>query len=86
MKSRSDHGPYASYHAAVAKADAETDESFIAGTPEQVAAVVERALTASRPRPRYRVTPIARVLPLVRAALGDRGFDAFLRTQIKPPR
>jgi NAD(P)-dependent dehydrogenase (short-subunit alcohol dehydrogenase family) len=78
-------GPYAAYHAAVAKADAETDESFLAGKPEQVARVVERALTVSRPLPRYRVTPIAYVLPLVRGALRDRGFDAFLRTQIEPP-
>jgi NAD(P)-dependent dehydrogenase (short-subunit alcohol dehydrogenase family) len=78
-------GPYGRYHDAVAKADAETDESFLAGKPEQVAKTVERALIASRPHPRYRVTPVARVLPVLRGALGDRGFDAFLRTQIKPP-
>jgi NAD(P)-dependent dehydrogenase (short-subunit alcohol dehydrogenase family) len=78
-------GPYADYHGAVAKADAETDESFIAGKPEHVARSIERALTARRPRPRYRVTPIARVLPKVRGLLGDRGFDALLRTQIKAP-
>jgi NAD(P)-dependent dehydrogenase (short-subunit alcohol dehydrogenase family) len=80
-----DPGPYAAYHAAVAKSDAETDDSFIAGTPEQVARTIERALTAARPRPRYRVTAISRVLPMVRGTLGDRGFDAFLRTQVKPP-
>lgn len=79
-------GPYADYHAAVAKGDAETDESFLAGRPEDVAKAIERALTAERPHPRYRVTAISRVLPIVRGALGDRGFDAFLRTQIKPPR
>jgi NADP-dependent 3-hydroxy acid dehydrogenase YdfG len=78
-------GPYAEYHAAVAKGDAETDESFLAGTAGQVASVIERALTTARPRPRYRVTPIARVLPRVRHTIGDRAFDAFLRTQIKPP-
>jgi NAD(P)-dependent dehydrogenase (short-subunit alcohol dehydrogenase family) len=78
-------GVYAEYHRAVAEGDAETDESFLAGKPEQVARAIERALTSSRPRPRYRVTPVARVLPKVRGALGDRGFDAFLRTQIKPP-
>jgi NAD(P)-dependent dehydrogenase (short-subunit alcohol dehydrogenase family) len=80
-----DDGPYGAYHAAVAKGDAETDESFLAGSPEQVAKTIERAITADRPRPRYRVTPIARVLPALRGTLGDRGFDAFLRTQIKPP-
>jgi NAD(P)-dependent dehydrogenase (short-subunit alcohol dehydrogenase family) len=78
-------GPYGPYNAAVAKADAETDESFLAGTPEQVAKTIERAITADRPKPRYRVTPIARVLPAVRGALGGRGFDAVLRTQITPP-
>jgi NADP-dependent 3-hydroxy acid dehydrogenase YdfG len=78
-------GPYAEYHAAVAKADAETDESFMAGTAERVARTIERAVKTSRPRPRYRVTAIARVLPAVRGTLRDRGFDAFLRTQVKPP-
>jgi NAD(P)-dependent dehydrogenase (short-subunit alcohol dehydrogenase family) len=78
-------GPYAEYHAAVAKADAETDESFLAGTPTQVARAIERALRSPRPRPRYRVTPVARLLPMLRGALGTRGFDAFLRTQVKPP-
>jgi NAD(P)-dependent dehydrogenase (short-subunit alcohol dehydrogenase family) len=83
--SRAPAGPYAEYHAAVAKADAETDESIIAGKPEHVARAIERALTARRPRPRYRVTPVSRVLPKVRGLLGDRGFDALLRTQIKAP-
>lgn len=78
-------GPYGAYHEAVAKGDAETDESFLAGTPDQVAKTIERAITASRPRPRYRVTPIARVLPVLHGTLGGRGFDAFLRTQIKSP-
>jgi NAD(P)-dependent dehydrogenase (short-subunit alcohol dehydrogenase family) len=78
-------GPYAAYHEAVAEGDAETDESFLAGKPEHVAKAIERALSDARPRPRYKVTPIARVLPVLRGTLGDRGFDAFLRTQIKPP-
>jgi NAD(P)-dependent dehydrogenase (short-subunit alcohol dehydrogenase family) len=77
--------PYGAYHEAVAKGDAETDESFLAGNPEQVAKTIERAITADRPRARYRVTPVARVLPVIRGTLGGRGFDAFLRTQIKPP-
>jgi NAD(P)-dependent dehydrogenase (short-subunit alcohol dehydrogenase family) len=83
---QADAGPYAAYHAAVAKADAETDESFLAGKPERVASAIEHALTVGRPRPRYRVTPVAHVLPKLRGLLGDRGFDAFLRTQMKAPR
>jgi NADP-dependent 3-hydroxy acid dehydrogenase YdfG len=84
LEARGD-GPYAEYHAAVAKGDAETDESFLAGAPDQVARAVERAITAARPHPRYRVTPISRLLPAIRGTLGDRAFDAFLRTQVKPP-
>jgi NAD(P)-dependent dehydrogenase (short-subunit alcohol dehydrogenase family) len=76
---------YADYHDAVAKGDAETDDSFLAGKPEHVAKAIERAVTATNPPPRIKVTPIARVLPALRGALGDRGFDIFLRAQIKPP-
>ena len=77
--------PYAAYHQAVAKADAEADNSRLAGNAEQVAAAVERAVTARHPKPRYQVTAIARVLPVVRAALPDRAWDAFLRAQITAP-
>ena len=79
-------GAYAEYHEAVAKADAEADQSkLLAGDPEDVAAVVERAITARRPRTRYRVTVPARLLPTMRRVLPDRAFDAFLRTQAPPP-
>jgi NAD(P)-dependent dehydrogenase (short-subunit alcohol dehydrogenase family) len=67
---RAGNGPYAAYHAAVAKADADTDESFIAGTPKRVARTIARALRDDRPRTRYRVTAVARVVPAVRGALG----------------
>jgi hypothetical protein len=67
----------------VAKADAEADSSrLLAGDAEDVARVVERALTARRPRPRYRVTLPARLLPALRGALPDRAWDAFLATQV----
>ena len=79
-------GVYADYHAAVAKADAEADQSkLLAGDPEDVAKKVERAITARSPRTRYRVTVPARLLPTIRRVLSDRGFDAFLRTQAPPP-
>jgi NAD(P)-dependent dehydrogenase (short-subunit alcohol dehydrogenase family) len=79
-------GAYADYHAAVAKADAEADQSkLLAGDPEDVARVVERAIAARRPRTRYRVTVPARLLPAIRRVLSDRAFDAFLRTQAPPP-
>jgi NAD(P)-dependent dehydrogenase (short-subunit alcohol dehydrogenase family) len=79
-------GAYADYHAAVAKADAEADQSkLLAGDPEDVARAVERAITARRPRTRYRVTVPSRLLPSMRRVLSDRAFDAFLRTQAPPP-
>ena len=50
--------------------------------PERVAAVVDKALHARRPRPRYVTDAGARTLLLLRRALGDRGWDAFLRMQL----
>jgi NAD(P)-dependent dehydrogenase (short-subunit alcohol dehydrogenase family) len=80
-------GAYADYHAAVAKADAEADQSrLLAGDPDDVARAVERAVTARRPRTRYRVTVPARLLPTMRRVLSDRAFDAFLRTQAPAPK
>jgi NAD(P)-dependent dehydrogenase (short-subunit alcohol dehydrogenase family) len=80
-------GAYAGYHAAVARADAEADQSrLLAGDPEDVAEVVERAISARKPRTRYRVTVPARLLPTMRRVLSDRAFDAFLRTQAPPPK
>jgi NAD(P)-dependent dehydrogenase (short-subunit alcohol dehydrogenase family) len=79
-------GVYAGYHAAVAKADAEADQSrLLAGDAKDVARTVERAIAARNPRTRYRVTLPARLLPALRRALPDRAFDAFLRTQAPPP-
>ena len=76
---------YADYHEAVAKADAETDESRLAGDPEDVAATIEKAISARRPKTRYRVTAVARLLPALKGVLPDRAFDAFLRTQAPAP-
>ena len=54
--------------------------------PEAVAAVIEKAITARRPRTRYVITLGAHVLMGLRRWLPDRVFDAFLRTQFPPPR
>jgi short-subunit dehydrogenase len=78
-------GVYASYHRTVATADAETDTSRLAGSSEAVAQAIERAITTHRPRPRYPVTPVARLLPALRAALPTRVWDAFLASQTQPP-
>jgi hypothetical protein len=59
--------------------------SKMAGTSEAVAGVIENAITAEHPRTRYRITAVARILIGLRRIRPDRAFDAFLRTQMKPP-
>ena len=78
-------GPYGPYHDAIARADAETDASRLAGDPDDVARVVRRAIEAARPRTRYRVTLVARLLPMLRGLLPDRAWDVFLSTQAPRP-
>jgi short-subunit dehydrogenase len=80
-----DGGPYGAFHAAVAKSDAETDASRLAGDAIDVAKAIERALRARHPRPRYRVTFVARLLPTLHGVLPGRAWDSFLRTQAPPP-
>jgi NAD(P)-dependent dehydrogenase (short-subunit alcohol dehydrogenase family) len=82
--------PYAALNDSVARA---TRESYIkgplaplAGEPDDVARVIARALTAARPKPRYRVTASAHVLMTLRALLPDRLWDAFLRRTYAQPR
>lgn len=77
-------GPYAALNSAV---DHQITESFrsrlLAAPPEVVATAIERAITATRPRSRYVVTPAAKVLVHTRRLLGGRFFDAYLRVQFK---
>jgi NAD(P)-dependent dehydrogenase (short-subunit alcohol dehydrogenase family) len=56
------------------------------GGPEAVAAVIERALRARRPRPRYSVTPSAKIMLAQRAILSDRMWDRVMATQFSRPR
>jgi NAD(P)-dependent dehydrogenase (short-subunit alcohol dehydrogenase family) len=75
-------GPYARFDAAVGAATAGAyDSAFgrrLGGGPETVAKAIERAVTAKRPRTRYRVTPSARLFITLRRLLGDRGWDALV--------
>jgi NAD(P)-dependent dehydrogenase (short-subunit alcohol dehydrogenase family) len=57
------------------------DNRLLARGTEPVAKAVEHALTARRPRSRYLVTPAAHLLVAIRRWGGDRGWDAFVRTQ-----
>src|SRR2546425_885769 len=80
--------PYAAFNAVLAQKVKEAYEgpmAMMAAGPEAVAAVIEKAITARRPRSRYPVTVAARFLMGLRRWLPDRAFDAFLATQFKPP-
>jgi NAD(P)-dependent dehydrogenase (short-subunit alcohol dehydrogenase family) len=80
---------YAPFHAAIAKSTRESYEkgplAALAGVPEDVAKVVERAVSAKRPRARYTVTWSAKVLLTNRALLTDAGWDWFVGTNVPSP-
>ncbi|MCW4352427.1 oxidoreductase [Hoyosella sp. YIM 151337] len=81
-------GAYANFNEAVATATGEAYEgpvSKLGGGPETVAAVIEKALTARRPRPRYTVTPSAKLLIMQRKFTPDRLWDLAMRTQFPRP-
>jgi NAD(P)-dependent dehydrogenase (short-subunit alcohol dehydrogenase family) len=81
--------PYASFNAAVAGVTRQAYErglpSKLGGGPEDVARVIQRAIEASRPRPRYLVTPSARVVLTMHRLLPGRLWDRVLRSQYPEP-
>jgi short-subunit dehydrogenase len=88
--SEAEDGDYAQFNAHVAHATESAYESGSAigrlgGPPDAVAKVIEKALTAKRPRARYTVTPSAKVLIGQRALLPDRAWDAVMRSQFPSP-
>jgi len=78
-------GPYAEFNQRVAATTAGAYEGRGAAGPEAVAKRIERAISRKRSGTRYPVTAGARVLLGVRKVLPDRGWDALMRTQFKPP-
>jgi NAD(P)-dependent dehydrogenase (short-subunit alcohol dehydrogenase family) len=84
-----DGGPYAKFNATLAKATHDTYEkgplAKLGGPPEAVAKVIEKAITAARPRARYLVTPSAHLLVNQRKVMTDRAWDAMLRSQFPQP-
>jgi NAD(P)-dependent dehydrogenase (short-subunit alcohol dehydrogenase family) len=82
-------GPYASFNASVGQLTKEAYEKgplkLLGGPPERVAKAIEKAITAGRPKLRYRVTPSAHVLIGQRRLLGARGWDRFVATQYPRP-
>jgi NAD(P)-dependent dehydrogenase (short-subunit alcohol dehydrogenase family) len=56
-----------------------------ATTADEVARTVERAITARRPRIRYRVGLAAKALPTVRRTVGERRWDGIARSIFPTP-
>ena len=80
---------YAEFHKQVAAKIEEANTgrmAFLAAAPEAVAAVIDTAIHARKPKSRYLITAGAHMMVGMRRWLGDRGFDAFLRTQYMTPR
>ena len=75
-------GPYARFNAFVGAATAGAYENRLArtlgGGPDAVAKAIERAVTAKRPRTRYRVTASARLFLTLRRLLTDRAWDRLV--------
>ena len=57
----------------------------LGGGPERVAAVIQTAIEATRPKPRYAVTASAKILLAQRRMLSDRLWDGFLKSQFPQP-
>jgi hypothetical protein len=60
--------------------------SKLGGGPETVAKKIDRALSARRPKPRYKVTPSAHMVIGTGALLTDRGWDRFVGSQFPRPK
>ncbi|HTX26051.1 MAG TPA: SDR family NAD(P)-dependent oxidoreductase [Streptosporangiaceae bacterium] len=79
--------PYAVYKANVAKMAARAHRDGAPGVldADDVAAVILRAVSAPRPKARYKAGSQARLAPVARHILGDRGWDAFMRRLVPFP-
>ena len=82
-------GPYAEFNASVAKSTKEVYEkgpvSRLGGGPGTVAKAIERAITAAKPKIRYRVTPSAHLLIRQRSLMTDGMWDRFVASQFPRP-
>ena len=81
-------GPYAKFNKFVGEMTAGAYEGPLAklgGGPDAVAKVIERALDSKRPKPRYTVTPSAKLSIAQRKLVTDRAWDRIMRTQYPTP-
>jgi NAD(P)-dependent dehydrogenase (short-subunit alcohol dehydrogenase family) len=82
------NGPYAEFNTAVGRETASAYEGPLArlgSGPEAVARKIERAISARRPRTRYKVTPSAGLGMGARRLMSDRMWDRFVATQFPRP-
>ena len=81
-------GPYGKFNAGVGKVMKGAYEGPLAklgAGPEAVAKKIETALTSSNPRPRYTVTPSAKVIIAMRRLTSDRMWDRMVGMQFRRP-
>ncbi|MGI8434702.1 MAG: SDR family NAD(P)-dependent oxidoreductase [Nocardioidaceae bacterium] len=81
-------GPYAAFRVAVAHRNAAAyggPQARGTSSADDVAQVIERALTARRPRARYLVGPVSRLMVGARTLLPDMWWDGLLRRQYPTP-
>jgi NAD(P)-dependent dehydrogenase (short-subunit alcohol dehydrogenase family) len=81
-------GAYAEFNTAVSRVTANVYDGPLArlgAGPEAVAHKIERAISARRPRTRYKVTPSAGLSISARRVMTDRMWDRFVGTQYPRP-
>jgi NADP-dependent 3-hydroxy acid dehydrogenase YdfG len=83
-------GVYAEFNAAVAKVTLAAYETglmaALSGSPDDVAAVIQKALGARKPKARYPVTASAHLLMAQRRLLSDWAWDTFLSGNYPQPK
>ncbi len=84
-----DEGPYASFNAFVAESTesvyAKGPLARLGGGPETVARAIQKAITATRPPIRMKVTPSAHLLIGLHSLMSDRMWDRFVGSQFPRP-
>ena len=77
-------GPYSRFYA---NAERASEREFQRGTrqPELVARVIVRAIESRRPKTRYRVAPMAKILVPLKGLASDRFLDRRLKRALKLP-
>ena len=77
-------GPYSRFYG---NAERASERQFQRGTrqPELVARVIVRAIESRRPKTRYRVAPLAKILVPLKGLASDRFLDRRLKRALKLP-